>query len=102
VPLPQSKKNSRRSRPEMKRSLLIPHIDRRIRASSRSVRCHNGMGAAFTHRRRARQRRGAAISAIDYEAFGKMPSTVPPTLDEMEKRWPSNLSGSCIASVPFV
>jgi len=74
----------------MKRSLFISTqpIDEPALVAARSM--SHGMGAAvyFTGVVRGSEE-GVAISAIDYEAFGKMAERQFHLLfDEMEKRWP--------------
>jgi molybdopterin synthase catalytic subunit len=74
----------------MKRSLLITTgpIDERALVAQRVM--SHGMGAAvyFTGVVRGSEE-GAAISAIDYEAFGTMAERQFQLLfDEMEKQWP--------------
>lgn len=74
----------------MKRSLLITPapIDERSLLAQRVM--SHGMGAAvyFTGIVRGSEE-GASISALDYEAYGKMAEHQFHLLfDEMEKRWP--------------
>lgn len=74
----------------MKRSLLITNstIDEAALIAARGI--SHGMGAAiyFTGVVRGSEE-DAAISAIDYETFGKMAEHQFHLLfDEMEKRWP--------------
>src|SRR3954465_13524764 len=74
----------------MNRQLVITTspIDEAALVASRAM--SHGMGAAvyFTGVVRGSEE-GAAISAIDYEAFGKMAEHQFHLLfDEMEKRWP--------------
>jgi len=74
----------------MKRLLTITTapIDEAVLVAARAM--SHGMGAAvyFTGVVRGSEE-GAAISAIDYEAFGKMAEHQFYLLfDEMEKRWP--------------
>jgi molybdopterin synthase catalytic subunit len=74
----------------MRRSLLITSeaIDEPALVAQRSM--SHGMGAAvyFTGVVRGSEE-GAAIRAIDYEAFGKMAERQFHLLfDELEKRWP--------------
>ena len=74
----------------MKRSLLISTapIDERVLVSERAM--SHGMGAAVYFAGVVRgSEEGAAISAIDYEAFNQMAERQFHLLfDEMEKRWP--------------
>ena len=74
----------------MKRSLLITTeaIDEAALVAQRSMSHRMGAAAYFTGVVRGSEE-GAAIRAIDYEAFGEMAKRQFHLLfDEMEKRWP--------------